>query len=356
MTADHSPEALRALDGTDRLCRALYGRKATARDYLGGSDAKMLHDAADRLAPTASLPDQVQVAIAELENLREQINYGHGDVRDEPHSLALKALAVLRALADRAPATFWVIERQNDIYKKPEYWTPCPSSNWVFSITSACQFVRRSDAEHINHYLLQDAGRVVEHGMIGEIADRASAVAGEERAALAKAMWLARHGGGDPDWPVNVDASGRRQEPYVGTVPQWQWDGFGKLADVALADREAATSRAREEMRERCAVEADAEAALWSSDAGSSARVAAHRIRALPLSPFQPSSTNGVEASELVRAFNEWVPSTPPADVDAAVAARVALLEAWAWGLDRKPPQKLLDAVYARSAAPSGGE
>lgn len=37
-------------DGTGRLCRALYGRKATARDYVGGSEAKMLHDAADRIA------------------------------------------------------------------------------------------------------------------------------------------------------------------------------------------------------------------------------------------------------------------------------------------------------------------
>lgn len=36
-------------DGTERLCRALYGRKARARDYLGGSDARMLHDAADLL-------------------------------------------------------------------------------------------------------------------------------------------------------------------------------------------------------------------------------------------------------------------------------------------------------------------
>ena len=36
-------------DGTERLCRAVYGRSATARDYLGGSEARMLHDAADRL-------------------------------------------------------------------------------------------------------------------------------------------------------------------------------------------------------------------------------------------------------------------------------------------------------------------
>ena len=40
-------------DGTERLCQALYGRKATPRDYLGGSDARMLHDAADRLIKRA---------------------------------------------------------------------------------------------------------------------------------------------------------------------------------------------------------------------------------------------------------------------------------------------------------------
>lgn len=43
-------DRLREADGTERLCRALYGRKASARDYVGGSDARMLHDAADRLA------------------------------------------------------------------------------------------------------------------------------------------------------------------------------------------------------------------------------------------------------------------------------------------------------------------
>ena len=36
-------------DGTARLCRALYGRAETPRDYLGGSHARMLYDAADRL-------------------------------------------------------------------------------------------------------------------------------------------------------------------------------------------------------------------------------------------------------------------------------------------------------------------
>ncbi|NIO74642.1 MAG: hypothetical protein GTN69_01845 [Armatimonadetes bacterium] len=36
-------------NGTDRLCRALYGREARPRDYLGGSSAWMLHDAATRI-------------------------------------------------------------------------------------------------------------------------------------------------------------------------------------------------------------------------------------------------------------------------------------------------------------------
>ena len=40
-------------DGTDQLCELLYGRKASPRDYLGGSEAQMLFD-----------------AVAEIENLR----------------------------------------------------------------------------------------------------------------------------------------------------------------------------------------------------------------------------------------------------------------------------------------------
>jgi hypothetical protein len=36
-------------DGTDRLCRAVYGRPAEPRDYLGGANAQMLYDAADMI-------------------------------------------------------------------------------------------------------------------------------------------------------------------------------------------------------------------------------------------------------------------------------------------------------------------
>jgi len=37
---------LTPIDGTEALCQALYNRKATPRDYLGGSDALMIWDAA----------------------------------------------------------------------------------------------------------------------------------------------------------------------------------------------------------------------------------------------------------------------------------------------------------------------
>lgn len=37
------------IDGTERLCLATYGRGARARDYIGGSEARMLHDAATEI-------------------------------------------------------------------------------------------------------------------------------------------------------------------------------------------------------------------------------------------------------------------------------------------------------------------
>ena len=36
-------------DGTDKLCQALYGRAPEPQDYLGGGEAKMLHDAANEI-------------------------------------------------------------------------------------------------------------------------------------------------------------------------------------------------------------------------------------------------------------------------------------------------------------------
>lgn len=40
---------VRAGDGLDRLGRAVYGRSPKPGEWLGGSDAKILHDAADKL-------------------------------------------------------------------------------------------------------------------------------------------------------------------------------------------------------------------------------------------------------------------------------------------------------------------
>jgi hypothetical protein len=39
-----------ASDGTDLLCFALYGRRAEPTDWIGGSEAKMLRDAAKEIA------------------------------------------------------------------------------------------------------------------------------------------------------------------------------------------------------------------------------------------------------------------------------------------------------------------
>ncbi len=69
MTDEQSaPEVTAATDGTDALCLALYGRKAGPKDWLGGSQAKMLHDAAARI-------DRLQTRITEqqatIERLRE---------------------------------------------------------------------------------------------------------------------------------------------------------------------------------------------------------------------------------------------------------------------------------------------
>jgi len=39
-----------SLDGTEKLCNALYARKSTASDYLGGSDSRILHQAANTIS------------------------------------------------------------------------------------------------------------------------------------------------------------------------------------------------------------------------------------------------------------------------------------------------------------------
>jgi hypothetical protein len=71
-------------DGTDVLCEAVYQRPAEPRDYLGGSQANMLHDAAKELQrlrkeldnEKAEVLEQYRMAVAAVkqkERYREQL-------------------------------------------------------------------------------------------------------------------------------------------------------------------------------------------------------------------------------------------------------------------------------------------
>jgi len=58
------------MDGTETLCKELYGRPEQARDYIGGSEAQMLYDAAAKIAELKELlcmmtPDKEAYAAAQ---------------------------------------------------------------------------------------------------------------------------------------------------------------------------------------------------------------------------------------------------------------------------------------------------
>jgi hypothetical protein len=55
----------------------------------------------------------------------------------------------------------------------------------------------------------------------------------EKREIIARALYRRRRGQ-NPDWPVGVDKNGYAQEPYVRTVPGWEWFHGGD-ADAVLA-------------------------------------------------------------------------------------------------------------------------
>ena len=55
-------------DGTDRLCQVVYGRSPKAEDYLGGSNAKMLHDAADKIEELKKQIEELKDKIYDLED------------------------------------------------------------------------------------------------------------------------------------------------------------------------------------------------------------------------------------------------------------------------------------------------
>ena len=108
-------------DGTEELCRILYGRPAKATDWLGGSKAQMLHD-----------------AVTEIVRLREQVNFKRSscrycyDIRQWvgdapiPHPLALgdRGMIEMHCGYDGAPA-----ERRIEHFMKelqPRFAFRCP--------------------------------------------------------------------------------------------------------------------------------------------------------------------------------------------------------------------------------------
>ena len=67
------------MDGTERLCIALYG-ECKPRNYLGGSEAKCLHDAADKIA---SLQQEVEMLKEENCRIDEQLSKCIGWVEEK---------------------------------------------------------------------------------------------------------------------------------------------------------------------------------------------------------------------------------------------------------------------------------
>ena len=54
----------------------------------------------------------------------------------------------------------------------------------------------------------------------------------EKRELIGRALYM-RHHGHNPDWPICVDKNGYAQEPYVKTIPGWEWF-HGHDADAIL--------------------------------------------------------------------------------------------------------------------------
>lgn len=61
-------------DGTDLLCKALYGRPGKVADWLGGSEAKMLHDAAKEVERLRAENDSLHVVLQEANDTIERMS------------------------------------------------------------------------------------------------------------------------------------------------------------------------------------------------------------------------------------------------------------------------------------------
>ena len=84
-----------ATEGTVRLCKALYGREPTMDDWKGGANARMLHDAADRIEgmKRASLLD---ILIATCEDNNTSLNWVRSKSRKD-HIVRTRVDYIIRA-------------------------------------------------------------------------------------------------------------------------------------------------------------------------------------------------------------------------------------------------------------------
>jgi len=65
------------MDGTETLCRAVYKRKAAAKDYVGGADANMLYDAATAINQFRGALAASEERVRVLSEILDKLSYEH---------------------------------------------------------------------------------------------------------------------------------------------------------------------------------------------------------------------------------------------------------------------------------------
>jgi len=85
------------VDGIDRLCWAVYKRAAKPSDYLGGSEAKMLHDAAKKIG---ELKEEWELLRTWISRRVQEISEFKGHSYDDD---TLKGLRLVLTLMKKLP-------------------------------------------------------------------------------------------------------------------------------------------------------------------------------------------------------------------------------------------------------------
>jgi len=120
-------------DGTGRLCDLLYGKEIASK-YIGGSEAPMLHDAADEITRLREERDEARKRVGELENglvdlLRaigaaRWVYLGYKCLRYEMTFADSGTDPVIRARALLSPAS--PADESEDAANTPSIDEPCP--------------------------------------------------------------------------------------------------------------------------------------------------------------------------------------------------------------------------------------